>query len=271
MNIYYRDMKNLGTILLALLTLASCSDDVLDLVQEGYLNVNTELLDLTTAKVNVPECTSVVPTHIKVRLINSEGFAFTSYTPVEIIGNQVNLIEQDTLPVGTYNVDEISLLTSGNTVTHTVPSPLDDRFDFTLYTNNPLPFSLVISPGEITEIDADLMCYSEEEVLNAPMFSWFTEIIDLQTLAFNLPESSCVDAITLLVNMDLDGQTVEETINIPLYKRGLYRIPIPINFNYINLRIFVNGQSRQSWAFNSYNDDGILDGNDVIQIPDKCL
>lgn len=111
------------------------------------------------------------------------------------------------------------------------------------------------------------MCYTEEEVLD-PDYNWFIGIVDLQTLAFNLPESSCIDRITLLVNTD-EG---EAEIDIPLYKFGLYMIPIPKEFNYINFSVWIDDFRMRSWAFYDYqyNPDGILDSSDVIQIPDKC-
>ncbi|MCP4986887.1 MAG: hypothetical protein GY928_12795 [Colwellia sp.] len=249
-----------------LISLFGCSkDDPLRLEQRGYLNLNTEFMDFTASKVDVPECTTLTPDNVKVRLVNSEGLAFTTLTAISITGNTVTPTEQLTFPVGTYTVDEISLVT-GATITHSAPNALDNRFDFALYANNPLPYQITIQPEQTTDISAQLMCYTEEDVLNAPDFDWFVGIIELQTFAFNLPAGSCVNGITLLVNKD----GVEKTLNIPLYKVGLYRIPIPVDFDYINLRIFVDGQLRQSFAFNSYNDDGVLDASDVIQIPDKC-
>ncbi len=256
-------MKKL--LILFVLILGCSKDDPLRLEQRGYLNLNTEFMDFTASKVDVPECTSLIPDKIKVRLINADGLAFTKLMDVEVVGNTVNVVENDTLPVGTYDIDEMSLM-KGNTITHTVPNVLDSRFGFALYTQNPLPYSITIAPEQTTDVNAQLMCYTEEDVLNAPDFDWFVGIVDLQTFAFNLPSESCVNGITLLVNKD----GVEKTLNIPLYKVGLYRIPIPVDFDYINLRIFVDGQLRQSFAFNSYNDDGVLDASDVIIIPDKC-
>ncbi len=260
-------MKKL--LLLIVLILGCSKDDPLRLEQRGYLNLNTEFMDFTASKTDVPECTTLTPDNVKVRLVNSEGLAFTTLTAISITGNIVTPTEQLTFPVGTYTVDEISLVT-GNTVTHSSPNALDDRFDFALYAQNTLPYDITIQPEQTTDINAQLMCYTEEDVINAPDFDWFTEIIDLQTFAFNLPAGSCVNGITLLVNYDVNGETKEETLNIPLYKVGLYRIPILVDFNYINLSIFVDGQLRQSFAFNSYNDDGVLDASDVIIIPDKC-
>ncbi len=256
--------------LMAFILIGCSKDDPLRLVQRGYLSLNTEFVDFSTSKVDVPECSSLTPDNVKVRLINSEGLVFTTLTNINIVGNQVNLTEPLTLPVGTYTVDEISLMTESNIVTHSVPNVLDNRFDFALYTQNPLPYDITINPEATTNVNAQVMCYSEEDVLNAPTFDWFSEIIDLQTFAFNLPESSCIDQIRIQVNLDIDGEPITRTINILLYKKGLYRIPIPVEFNYVNLAVYRDGFIVRSWAFNDYNVDGVLDATDVIQIPDKC-
>lgn len=261
--------KSLFLIVITLIT--SCStDDPLRLEQRGYLTLNTEFVDLMASKVDVPECSSLTPDNVKVRLINADGLVFTTLTAISISGNQVNITEPLAFPIGTYTIDEISLMT-GNTVTHSVPNVLDNRFDFALYTDNPLPRIITINPEATTDVNAQVMCYTEEEVLNAPTFDWFSEIVDLQTFAFNLPESSCIDQIRIQVNLDINGEPVTQTINIPLYKRGLYRIPIPIVFNYVNLAVYRDGIIMQSWAFNDYNVDGILDSSDVVTIPDKCF
>jgi len=254
---------------MAVILIGCSTDDPLRLEQRGYLNLSTNLIDLSASKIDVPECSNLTPDNVKVRLINSEGLAFTTLTAITITGNQVNLDEELTFPVGTYTVDEISLMT-GNTITHSAPNVLDNRFDFALYTQNPLPYSITIAPEQTTDVNAQVMCYTEEDVINAPDFDWFSEIIELQTFAFNLPESSCIDQIRIQVNLDFDGEAVTRTINIPLYKKGLYRIPIPVVFNYVNLAVYREGVIQRSWAFNEYNVDGILDGNDVVQIPDKC-
>ena len=98
------------------------------------------MIDFEASKVNVPECSKETPTYIKIRLINEDGFAFTDYATWD----GVEVLEQIIFPTGTYQVDEISLVTETDLVTHTVPSPLDNRFDFTAYAQHPLPYYITI-------------------------------------------------------------------------------------------------------------------------------
>lgn len=242
-------------ILMAIIMIltSSCSkDDVLRLETEGTVAFTASLIDLKTTKADVPQCSNKEPTAVKYRLINEDGFVYTSTSDITVTNNIITTTDELSFPVGTYTRDEISLFDSDGNITHTVPHQLDTRFSFYNYFDNYLPSIVTISPGVNTSPDFSLVCYTEQEIQYGELGSGLG-IDDLETLFYIIDETqNCLTLVTI----EIDFDKIQE---IPVTTTGLYAIPIPSN--HVTWRVQgydSNGNMRQAFIGSINYDQRIL-------------
>lgn len=163
-------------------------------------------------------------------------------------------------------MDDVSLAYNG-IVTHTAPYEVDDRFDFGRFVDRTLPYDLEIIAGETVNNSDQVLCYTEEIIEVIGEFEWVGEVIELQTMYFYIPETSCIQYVTL----EIDNYRIVE---IPIFESGLQSLPIPRNFNFFGLRGYLDDappfQLIQSFTGTEYNTDGVNDQNDILFFEENC-
>lgn len=251
-------MKKL-LIVSAILCLACHTEQIDPPLRNGYLKVNLSIPDLSSFKAAVPECSSLEPNEIYYRLIRpSNGTIHEQTASLQIQGDEFTLTDVLTFLEGEYEVDEVSLRHNGM-ITHTAPSTLDPRFDFTRYVTNPLPYNLTIMANETTVVDNQVMCYTEEEIYIPPNFEWRVIEVELKTLYFFIDPFMCVSEVVIEIDQ-------YEPFRITILENGLYSIPIPKDQTYYRVTMFGHeGEILRQVTGGVYNEDGNLIRPDLIR------
>lgn len=235
--------------------------------QNGYLSYSGSIPDLSTFKAVVPECSDFTPDEVYIKLIKPiNGSTYSATAPIIIQGNQIASDGEMIFPEGDYQVDEVSLMYNG-IITHTAPYENDPRYDFGRYVDRTLPYNLTITPGQTTTTTNQVLCYTEETIELDGNFEWVGEVIELKTMYFYIPATSCIQYVTL----EIDFYRIVE---IPIFETGLQSLPIPANFNFFALRGYLDDNNPnapiQSFTGTEYNADGQMDQDDVLFFGDNC-
>ena len=250
-------------LLLAILAISCQTEPIGQSLSPGYLSYHGNIMDFSISKSAVPQCSDFTPNEICIALVKPiNGSSYTLKSPITISGNQVTANDQMVLPEGDYLVQEVSLKYNG-IVTHSAPQTLDPRYDFGIYADHTLPYSLTIVADQTIDVQDQVMCYSEEIITLDQKIQWGAEIVQLQTMYFYVPENFCIDNVSIEINLG--------AVNIiPITQAGLYAIPIPKQQYTYKLRAFVNGTNPQTLSGTTYNPDGNLNQNDVLFFEPNC-
>lgn len=255
------------TLLLSIILLGCSTNPVEPELQMGYLNYKGSFTDLSAFKAVVPQCSAFTPNEIFYQLIRPDnGATYSQTSPIQLVGNQIFSTGDMTFPEGDYQVDEVSLRYNG-IITHTSPYQNDPRYDFGRYVDRTLPYNLTILPRQTTTANDQVLCYTETPITIDPNFEWVGEVIELQTMYFYIPETSCIQYVTL----EIDFYRIVE---IPIFETGLQSLPIPANFNFFALRGYLDDNNPaapiQSFTGTEYNADGIMNQDDILFFADNC-
>ncbi len=255
-------MKKL--LLLIVLILGCSKDDPLRLEQYGYVDFNGSIDLNVLSKSDVPLCSNKTPVTINFMLANQVGLTFIRNSDIALSGNNITLLDSITLPVDNYTMDDISLLSNDGTVTHRTPNSDTDLYDFTPFVDRPTPFALEILPETVTDVSADLMCYTSEILDLFGSIDGSLKIVDLQTLYYQLPEGNCMDRFTV----DTDGKRI---IDISVTGRGIRGTPIIKDFTLMEVSAW-NGNTllNDPVEYSVYNPDGNITFADVVQFGVDC-
>lgn len=276
-----KKMKKSIIYLLALTFMAllySCGvDDILILEEYGYVKTHAELYQNLTSKNEVPTCSDEIPEKISYIFRNESGETFIRESSVVNTYNSVWLNEEIRLPVGSYVVEDISLISDTGTVTHRVPNRETTAFDFSSFVDISTPFDIEIFALEETNIESYFLCYTSEILDTSGTLGSFNEILPLQTLYFKIPEGGCVDRVTVDIYYNENEQEFgKKIIDVDVSGRGIRGIPIVKDFEFMDVSAWSNGEKISFVTLTEYNqtpdaDGGIsLNFDDVVVFGNVC-
>ena len=215
----------------------------------------------------VPSCKSGSPDSVIFIMTDATGISRRESVPATETNGLVTTTTPAPMPLGQSTVNEI-LLMNGNDTLYAIPSIND--FDLARFTDVTVPFNVEVTNN--TELAGDAFCYTKEEI-NVPD----DVLVDggfgtqrLQTLWIDV-KGECIDIITVTIDAN-------RVLEIFPFQDGLYDIPIPENYDRMDIRAYtpdfqagVNDFRAFSFtAQNPYNEDGVLDSTDLVQFSYDC-
>ncbi|HEA22196.1 MAG TPA: hypothetical protein ENH87_14925 [Pricia antarctica] len=215
----------------------------------------------------VPSCKSGVPDAVIFIITDATGITHTESVPASETNGLVSTTVSAPIPLGQNTVNEI-LLMRGNDTLYAIPNIND--FDLARFTDVTVPFDVEVT--ENTELGGDAFCYSKKEidVPNDALVDGGFGTQRLQTLWIDV-KGECIDIITVTIDNN-------RVLEIFPFGNGLYDIPIPEDYNRMDIRAytpeFQSGiNDFEVFTFTTqdpYNEDGILDVNDLVQFTYEC-
>ncbi len=215
----------------------------------------------------VPSCKTGSPDAVIFKLVDATGTSREERVPAEENNGLVTTLTPASLPIGQSTINEI-LLMKGNDTLYAIPSETD--FDLARYADATVPFEVEVI--ENTELTGSAFCYTQE-VIDLPD----EELVNggfgtqrLQTLWIDV-QGECIDIVTVTI----DNYRVLE---IYPFQDGLYDIPIPENYDRMDIRAYtpeyqsgVNDFEVFTFtASDPYNADGVLNTNDLVKFSYDC-
>lgn len=215
----------------------------------------------------VPSCKEGTPDSVIFVMTDSDGVSHEESVPATESGGVVTTVEPAPMPLGQSTVNEI-LLMQGTDTLYSIPN--EDELDLARYADVTVPFQVEVTGN--TELTGKAFCYNQQEI-DVPE----EELVDggfgtqrLQTLWIDV-EGECIDIITVTI----DNYRVLE---IYPFQDGLYDIPIPENYDRMDVRAYtpeyqggVNDFEVFTFtAVDPYNADRDLNIDDLVKFSYDC-
>lgn len=264
-------MRKLIIFMAFLILLTGCTEkEELQTEKNGTIIFSGELSapDFNlTAKYETPECSEKVPVSIRYLLRDLNNMPIIGESPIALDGNTVVSTTGVSVPPGNYTVNDIALLSSDGTVVQRMPNKLTTGFDFTNFVDISTPFDILVTGGEEVTLTGDVLCYSiQEGDFGDGVINGIFTIKELQTMYLRITDSnlSCIDRI----DIEIAGRVTD---SITLAGPGLYSTPVPTGLFGMEIIVFSgDAQIASRTMINTYNPDGILNRDDIIEFQIDC-
>lgn len=222
---------------------------------------------IPTETSKVPACKAGSPDTVIFRLVDATGTSREESVPAVENNGLVTTLTPALLPVGQSTINEI-LLMKGKDTLYAIPSETD--FDLARFADATVPFDVEVI--ENIELTGSAFCYTqetidipEEELLNG---GFGTQ--RLQTLWIDI-QGECIDIVTVTI----DNFRVLEIFP---FQDGLYDIPIPENYDRMDIRAYTpefqsGANDFEVFTFTAlqpYNADGVLKTEDLVRFSYDC-
>lgn len=222
---------------------------------------------IPTETSKVPSCKAGSPDTVIFRLVDATGTSREESVPAEENNGLVTTSTPVSLPIGQSTINKI-LLMKGNDTLYAVPSETD--FDLARYADATVPFEVEVT--ENTELTGSAFCYTQEtiDVPEEELVNGGFGTQRLQTLWIDV-QGECIDIVTVTI----DNYRVLEIFP---FQDGLYDIPIPENYDQMDIRAYTpeyQSGVNEFEVFNftasqPYNADGVLKTEDLVQFSYDC-
>ncbi len=215
----------------------------------------------------VPSCKTGSPDSVIFIMTDEIGTSHRESVPATETNGLVSTVIPAPMPLGQSTVNEI-LLMKGNDTLYAIPGVND--FDLARYADITVPFEVEVT--ENTELTGGAFCYTKE-VINVPddtLVNGGFGTQRLQTLWIDV-KGECIDIITVTID-------AYRVLEIYPFQNGLYDIPIPENYNRMEVRAYTpefqsGANDFEVYSFtaqNPYNEDGVLNTADLVQFSYEC-
>ena len=195
----------------------------------------------------------------------------TEYTgPLGIEGIKVDSIDSfdgtltinSELDTGLNYIDGIHVLSETDTL-YSVPSELDTLF--AAFTDTTVPLQIEILNGTSTDVYATAMCIQESSLpITTPISELGEGVLEIYNQPFQVAYFRIIEGSNDFiedVDIAIDG---EYKYTVPVNGDGVYRFLIPRDFELLELSPQYLGRVVGYRSFESYNDDGLITYDDVI-------
>ncbi len=215
----------------------------------------------------VPSCKTGSPDTVIFRLVDATGTSREESVPAEENDGLVTTLTPASLPIGLSTINEI-LLMKGKDTLYAIPSETD--FDLARFADATVPFEVEVT--ENTELTGSAFCYTQEtiDVPEEELINGGFGTQRLQTLWIDI-QGECIDIVTVTID-------AYRVLEIFPFQDGLYDIPIPENYDQMEIRAYTpEFQSGVNdfevfifTAAQPYNADGVLKTEDLIKFSYDC-
>lgn len=245
-----------------MLYLASCTkDDVLRLEEFGTVSFAGTSFNPNAGKTtDYVVCSDELPVKIQYHFIDEQGQNRFKESPIALDGNNIQVLNDVRLPTGLYTANDIALIADSGTVTHRIPNTLTDELKLARFVSLATPFLMNVEAGGTTMIEAEVLCYTAQEIDLGGELVTGGKIVDLVTMYFDVPD--CITRVTV-------EQTERIVVDIQV-EGGVYGVPILKDAGRMIVRAYAGTELMSSHFRTSYNPDGVLDAEDVINFNVNC-
>ncbi|SDE63323.1 hypothetical protein SAMN05421636_106199 [Pricia antarctica] len=216
----------------------------------------------------VPSCKTGSPDTVIFRLVDATGTSREESVPAEENDGLVTTLTPASLPIGQSTINAI-LLMKGKDTLYAIPSETD--FDLARFADATVPFEVEVT--ENTELTGSAFCYTQEpiDVPEEELINGGFGTQRLQTLWIDI-QGECIDIVTVTID-------AYRVLEIYPFQDGLYDIPIPENYDQMEIRAYtpefqsgVNDFEVFTFtAAQPYNADGVLKTEDLVKFSYDCL
>ncbi len=215
----------------------------------------------------VPSCKTGSPDTVIFRLVDATGTSREESVPAEENNGLVTTLTPASLPIGQSTINGI-LLMKGNDTLYAIPSETD--FDLARFADATVPFEVEVT--ENTELTGSAFCYTQEtiDIPDEELVNGGFGTQRLQTLWIDV-QGECIDIVTVTIDNN-------RVLEIYPFQDGLYDIPIPENYDQMDIRAYTpefqsGANDFEVFTFTAaqpYNADGVLKTEDLVRFSYEC-
>ena len=229
---------------------------------------------IPTVGSKVPTCKSGTPDKVLFVMTDSLGVTYNEAVPASENNGLVSTMTPAPMPYGKSTVEGIHLMKDNDTL---YSLPHENNLELIRFADTTVPFDVQVTND--TELTGSAFCYTKEEidVPNDALVDGGFGTQRLQTLWIDI-QGECIDIITVTID-------TYRVLEIYPFQDGLYDIPIPENYNRMDVRAYTpefqggandfevftyGGIDIEGNALPKYNADSNLDTSDIVRFSYDC-
>lgn len=229
---------------------------------------------IPTVGSKVPTCKSGSPDKVLFVITDSLGVTYNEVVPASENNGLVSTLTPAPMPYGKSTVEGIHLMKDSDTL-YSLPN--ENNLELIRFADTTVPFDVQVTND--TEFTGSAFCYTKQ-VIDVPDDA----LVDggfgtqrLQTLWIDV-QGDCIDIITVTID-------AYRVLEIYPFQDGLYDIPIPENYDRMDVRAYTpefqggvnefevftyGGIEINDNALPKYNADSNLDTSDIVRFSFDC-